>query len=135
MCSLCEIAAGQTSHPGEIIEKTDLTVVIHHASPAPVAGWLIVYPLRHVEDQTLLNPEEQREIMNLQIAYTESLKKITGAPRVYWMCFSELTPHIHFHLVPRRVDHPEEFRGPNIFQTPEPVNQEEIEKIVRELKK
>jgi diadenosine tetraphosphate (Ap4A) HIT family hydrolase len=46
-----------------------------------------------------------------------ALETVTGCVKTYLMQFSEAEgfSHLHLHLVPRLLDHPEDARGPRVF--------------------
>ena len=46
------------------------------------------------------------------------LKEITGCARTYVIQFAEAPehPHVHFHIVPRMPQQPEDHKGPAIFK-------------------
>jgi len=114
-CELCNLLLNPESIAGGIIKVTEYFIVVHHQPPVDVKGWLIIVPRRHVEFQTELSRDELGELIKLQAKFTADLKNLVSPERIYWVCFSETVRHIHFHLIPRDKNLPEERRGPKIF--------------------
>lgn len=80
-------------------------------------GWLIITPLRHVESLTELNVNEAAVLGTLLRGASIALTAVTGCLKTYVMLFAEADgfAHLHFHIVPRMPDQPDEFRGPKVF--------------------
>ena len=85
--------------------------------PLPMAGWLILKPLRHVESIADLTPAEARSLGPLVARTSKALQRATGAKKVYVGLFAEAKSfaHIHIHLIPRPVRLSPRLRGPLIF--------------------
>jgi diadenosine tetraphosphate (Ap4A) HIT family hydrolase len=72
---------------------------------------------RHITALDELTDEEAVELGMLLQRTSRALKEITGCQKTYVMQFAEMAehPHVHFHVVPRRADLPEDRRSTQIF--------------------
>jgi diadenosine tetraphosphate (Ap4A) HIT family hydrolase len=92
---------------------------VAHCFNSALEGWLVVLPRRHVSSVDELTEEESGQfgplLRRLAIALGDELGQ--GCAKTYVMQFSEAEGfhHLHFHVVPRSVDLPEERRGPRVF--------------------
>ena len=98
----------------DVVRRGPLAV---HArlEPGPVPGWLVVAPLRHVEQLDQLDPGEQAALGPLLAEVAAALRAVTGAPKVYSATFSEQQPHLHVHVVARPADWPADERGARLM--------------------
>ena len=91
---------------------------------------------RHIEAIDELRDEEAIELGILLQRVSLALKEITGCLKTYVIQFAEMAehPHVHFHIVPRMTDQPENRRGTDVFQylgvsESERVNEETMNEI------
>jgi diadenosine tetraphosphate (Ap4A) HIT family hydrolase len=65
-----------------------------------------------------MTEDEAMELGLLIRRVSVALKEITGCVKTYVIQFAEAPqhPHVHFHVVPRMADQPEERRSTNIFK-------------------
>lgn len=77
----------------------------------------MVVPRRHVTSFIELSAEAADELGGIVRRLGMALEQVTGCVKTYLMQFSEHEdfPHLHLHVVPRAVDHPDDARGPNVF--------------------
>ena len=115
-CMACEANAGLRAAPGGVIYQDDHWRLEHMLSPAPLAGWLVLKPLRHCEGLEELTVDEANNLGPLLRAACTALQAATGAAKVYSIFLGESVAHLHIHLIPRAPDHPEAFRGPRVFE-------------------
>ena len=115
-CFACDRQATDAPPPREDVVHTDHWRVAH-AFNSTLPGWLVLLPTRHVTSFTELTPEAAAELGGLVHRLAAALADVTGCAKTYLMQFSEAEgfSHLHLHLVPRLVDHPEEARGPRVF--------------------
>jgi diadenosine tetraphosphate (Ap4A) HIT family hydrolase len=134
-CDLCNLIENPVRITGGIVHQSEYFYVIHHQPPVDIKGWLIIVPGRHIESQTELTREELDELIHLQAKFTSHLKGLLLPERIYWVCFSEVVRHIHFHLIPRAENLPVERRGPKIFSRDEAklLKKQEIKDFCKEL--
>lgn len=102
---------------------------------AATRGHLLIETKRHITDLTELNDEEAEAIGVLIRKGTAVLRGI-GAEHVYCFRINDVTPHLHFHLVPRYQGTAKEFYGLQIMNNPSApkVTVPEIAKLSRVLK-
>jgi len=116
-CFTCRSTSGeQRISPGPTI-FTGQFWLVEHAYPTTVAGWLVLVLKRHAEALHDLTPEEFAELGVLQGRAVRLLHTVTGCAKEYSVCFAEMPGffHIHFHIIPRAADLPQESRGGKIF--------------------
>jgi len=101
-------------------------------------GWVVLVPTRHVESLDELNDEETLVLGGLMRDVTKALKTVTGCVKTYVMLLAEAPgfTHVHFHVVPRMVDLPEERRGRDIFAylKEEPLTGEQLDEVAHQLR-
>ncbi|MCM2257595.1 MAG: HIT family protein [Vicinamibacteria bacterium] len=124
-CALCGIASGAIPAPGPAPLARGPFLVHAKLEPGAHAGWLLVVPRRHVEQVAELTDEEARGLGPLLRETAAALRAETGAAKTYVACFAEVVPHLHFHVIARAGDAPEDARGPRAFlaAAPEPADE------------
>lgn len=72
---------------------------------------------RHLEALDELTDDEATELGLLIRHVSAALKEVTGCVKTYVMQFAEHKdhPHVHFHIVPRMADQPEDRRSIKVF--------------------
>lgn len=90
---------------------------VAHAFSTSLPGWIVIVCKRHVEAIDELSVEESRELGELIQLVSKGLKHAVGCSKTYVMQFAEMPGHnhVHFHVVPRMADIPEESKGPKVF--------------------
>ena len=90
---------------------------VAHAYSTSLPGWIVIVCKRHVAAIDELSEEESRELGGLIVLVSKALKHAVGCSKTYVMQFAEQQghDHVHFHVVPRMSDIPDENRGPNVF--------------------
>jgi len=90
----------------------------HALEPVPMAGWLILKPLRHAESFAELTADEAAAFGPLLLRTTRAMTEVLSPAKVYVCLYAESAsaPHIHFHLIPRSPDLAPERRGPAVFE-------------------
>ncbi len=115
-CISCNILAG-----GKRISPCDPIYegpgwVVEHTYPVKIAGWLVLYPRRHVTALHELTADEYQELGDVLERLSRVLHLETGCPKEYLAFYNEQPGfHLHGHLLPRPKDLPEELRGPRSF--------------------
>ncbi|MEU8261207.1 HIT family protein [Micromonospora sp. NPDC048999] len=112
-----------TLPPRELIAVDDHWRVAH-AFDTALPGWLVLVPLRHVTSIADLTDAEAASLGTWQVRLSRALRTVTGCAKTYLVQFAEKEgfAHVHFHVVPRMPDLPDDRRGPAIFgylDTPE----------------
>jgi len=72
---------------------------------------------RHIEAIDELTPDEALELGVLLCQVSMALKQVVNCTRTYVIQFAEAEGHrhVHFHVIPRMANQPEEHRGTKIF--------------------
>ena len=117
-CITCRANRGEVATPGGVLHDDGLWRLEHTFEPIPIAGWLVLKPLRHVESVAELTEVEAAALGPLLQRTSAALTAVLGCTKVYVMCFAEAAgaAHVHIHLVPRAADMPPERRGPRVFE-------------------
>ncbi|MEY9835182.1 HIT family protein [Streptacidiphilus sp. EB103A] len=90
---------------------------VAHAMNTALPGWLVLLPRRHVTTVGGLTDEEAAGLGLWQVRLSRALAAVTGCAKTYVVQFAEAEGfgHVHFHLVPRTADLPQQLRGPGVF--------------------
>ncbi|MFF0152589.1 HIT family protein [Micromonospora sp. NPDC005203] len=90
---------------------------VTHAFNTTLPGWLILVPRRHVTSIAELTDDEAAALGTWQVTLSRALHEVTGCVKTYVMQFAEQEGfgHVHFHVVPRMPDLPDDHRGPKVF--------------------
>src|SRR5262245_249068 len=128
-CIGCQVASGMIVPPGDFVYADELWTINHILTSAPIVGWLILQPRRHIEALQEMTIDEQRQMAQLMAHVDSTIRYILAPTKVYVCLFAESPqcPHIHFHIVPRTAE--VEVRGPEIFHY-EPQTYPSQEKIL-----
>lgn len=104
--------------PGGVIFQDAHWRLEHILPPIPLAGWLVLKPLRHIEALGDLSTGEATTFGPLVQRISAALSAAVQPAKVYLCQFSEAQhfAHLHFHLIPRAADLPTERRGPAVFE-------------------
>lgn len=102
--------------PRERIAEDEHWRVAHAVSTA-LPGWLVLLPRRHVTTVAGLTDAEAAALGSWQVRLSRALQEVTGCDKTYVVQFAEAEgfDHVHFHVVPRMPDLPEDHRGPGVF--------------------
>jgi diadenosine tetraphosphate (Ap4A) HIT family hydrolase len=100
----------------DCIYRTPLWDVVHSYNTA-LPGWLVLVARRHIESLEELTDPEAVELGRLIRKASSALKEVTGCLKTYVIQFAEAEehPHVHFHIIPRMADQPENRRSMQIF--------------------
>jgi diadenosine tetraphosphate (Ap4A) HIT family hydrolase len=88
-----------------------------HAYDTSLPGWLVLVPRRHVTSIADLTDAEAAVLGDWQVRLARALRDVTGCVKTYVIQFAEMAgfSHVHFHVVPRMADLPDDRRGPRVF--------------------
>lgn len=117
-CLSCKSLTGeQRISPGPTIYKGRFWV-IEHAYPCDMKGWLVLVLKRHAEALHQLSLEEFLELAELQAKTAKLLFAELNCEKEYSVQFAEGENfhHVHFHLVAKPANLPDEMKGPRIFK-------------------
>lgn len=117
-CKTCELIARRdagNAPPWDCIRRTQFWDVVHCNNTA-LPGWLVLVARRHIAAIDELTEEEAVELGALLRVVSRALKEITGCLKTYVIQFAEMEEHrhVHFHVIPRMADQPENRRGTGI---------------------
>lgn len=100
----------------DCIHRTKHWDIVHSYNTA-LPGWLVIVARRHIEAIHDLTPDEAAELGVLVRQVSVALREVTGCLKTYVVQFAEAAehPHVHFHIVPRMADQPDEYRSTRVF--------------------
>jgi diadenosine tetraphosphate (Ap4A) HIT family hydrolase len=118
-CITCELVHRRDAGDAPVwdcIQRTQFWDVVHSYNTA-LPGWLVLVARRHVEAIDELTDDEAVELGRLIRRASIALREVTGCIKTYVIQFAEHEdhPHVHFHIVPRMEDQPEDRRSVRIF--------------------
>jgi len=90
---------------------------VEHAYPSKLVGWLVIALRRHAAALHELNAEEFAELGPLLECTVRVLHRTLATSKEYVACYAEQRgfEQVHFHVVPRAADLPENLRGAASF--------------------
>jgi diadenosine tetraphosphate (Ap4A) HIT family hydrolase len=118
-CKTCELIANRDAGiapPWDCIHRTQHWDVAHSYNTA-LPGWLVLVARRHIESLDELTDPEAVELGRLIRKASFALKEVTGCIKTYVIQFAEAAEHthVHFHIIPRMADQPEDRHSTQIF--------------------
>lgn len=118
-CITCELIANRDAGIAPLwdcIYRTPYWDVVHCFNTS-LPGWLVLVARSHIEAVDQLTSDEAMEIGLLIRQVSIALKAIVGCAKTYVMQFAEAQghPHVHFHVVPRMADMPDDRKSTKIF--------------------
>lgn len=118
-CISCELVARRDAGLAPLwdnIHRTPFWDVVHNYNTS-LPGWIVLVARRHIEAVDELTEEEAVELGLFLQKVSVALKEVVGCAKTYVMQFAESAghTHVHFHVVPRMADQPEERRATKIF--------------------
>ncbi len=118
-CTTCDLLARRDAGAVPLwdsIHRTPFWDVVHSYNTA-LPGWLVLVVRRHIEAVDELTDDEAAELGLLIKRVSAALRQATGCVKTYVMQFAEAEghPHVHFHIVPRMADQPEDRKSTKIF--------------------
>ena len=119
-CKTCELISRRDANNAPLwdcIYRTELWDVVHNYQTS-LPGWLVLVVRRHIDSIDELTHVESVELGILLRHVSLALKEITGCVKTYVIQFAEMAEHqhVHFHVVPRMANQPEDRRGTNVFR-------------------
>jgi diadenosine tetraphosphate (Ap4A) HIT family hydrolase len=95
-CELC------TQAGGEVLWRDDKCRVVLVADP-DYAGYCRVIWHAHLKEMTDLAGADQLHCMRVVLAVERALRNVLKPHKINLAEFGNLTPHLHWHLIPRNV--------------------------------
>ena len=119
MCLTCELVRRRDEGHAPLwdnIYRTDFWDVVHSYNTS-LPSWLVLIVRRHIEAIDELTADEAAELGLLLQRASAALREVGGCAKTYVVQFAEAAehPHVHFHVIPRMADQPEERRSLGIF--------------------
>ena len=96
-CEFC------SSPGGPVVWQNDVCRVVRVDEP-DYPGFCRVILNRHARELTDLGPEERDELMRVVYAVEAAIRGTLGADKMNVASLGNMTPHVHWHVVPRFVD-------------------------------
>jgi diadenosine tetraphosphate (Ap4A) HIT family hydrolase len=90
---------------------------VAHAFNTGLPGWLVLLPTVHITALSELSDVAAAELGPMLRALSDALHEVVGCVKTYVLLLAEAEGfgHVHFHVIPRMADQPDELRGPRIF--------------------
>lgn len=98
-CELCTEAGGRVIH-----DERRLRVVLLDEPDYP--GFARVIWKAHVRELTDLAPDDRARLMHVVFAAEDAVRRVMRPHKVNVASLGNLTPHIHWHVIPRFADDP-----------------------------
>lgn len=116
-CELVQLRDQGTAALWDSIYRTPYWDVVH-AYNTSLPGWLVLVSRRHIAAIDEMTEAEALELGSLIRRVSLALKAQTGCIKTYVAQFAEAQGHhhVHFHVVPRMADQPDDHKGPQIFK-------------------
>jgi len=96
-CELCDSAGG------EVLWEDRLCRVVSVAEP-DYPGFCRVILQRHRREMTDLPQLERMQLMRVVFAVETALRRLYQPDKINLASFGNMTPHVHWHLIPRWRD-------------------------------
>jgi diadenosine tetraphosphate (Ap4A) HIT family hydrolase len=116
-CLSCLSNTGQRRiSPGKTIYEGQYWL-IEHAYPCGLIGWLVIVLRRHAEALHELTAAEWAELGTLQQRTATLLRSVLQCEKEYVMGIADVSgfKHVHFHVVAKPAELPDELVGTRIF--------------------
>ncbi len=118
-CKTCELVARRSAGLAPLwdcIYQTPCWDVAHCFDTA-LPGWLVLVARRHIAAVDELTEAEAIELGQLIRRTSAALREVTGCIKTYVIQFAESPehPHVHFHIIPRMADMPEDRKSIKVF--------------------
>jgi diadenosine tetraphosphate (Ap4A) HIT family hydrolase len=121
----CEFCA---SPGGPVVWQNELCRVVRVDEP-DYPGFCRVILNRHARELTDLGPEEREGLMRVVYAVEAAIRETLGADKMNVASLGNMTPHVHWHVIPRFADD-RHFPGP-IWAAPRRESAVPAERIAR----
>ncbi len=118
-CRTCELTRQRDAGTAPLWDSIYRTQYwdVAHAFNTALPGWIVIVARRHIEAIDELSEAEAVELGILLRRVSAALREVTGCVKTYVMQLAEADghAHVHFHVVPRMANQPEERRSIKIF--------------------
>lgn len=96
-CELCELDGGAL-----VLRNDELRIVL--VDDADYPGFVRVIWNAHVREMTDLAPPQIARLMGAVLAVEDALRAILAPLKVNLASLGNMTPHVHWHVIPRFAD-------------------------------
>ncbi|TWI61237.1 diadenosine tetraphosphate (Ap4A) HIT family hydrolase [Pseudoduganella lurida] len=100
-CDLCTLLAA--SDDPSIIWRDDALAIVAVDEPG-YPGFTRVVWNDHVKEMTDLQPADRERVMRAVWAVEVALRDVLAPHKVNVASFGNMTPHVHWHVIPRHAD-------------------------------
>ena len=104
-CPACERIAGIHSDPAFLAELKESYAVL--ADAQGYVGWCTLILKEHAEHLHGLPTERQASLFEDVARVAAAVRKVFQPKRLNYECLGNVTPHVHWHVIPRYADDPE----------------------------
>jgi diadenosine tetraphosphate (Ap4A) HIT family hydrolase len=98
-CELCDTTGGTLLWQGELCRVVE-------ADMPGYAGFCRVIWNAHVKEMTDLRAADRAHLMEVVFAVETTLREVMAPHKVNLASLGNLTPHLHWHVIPRYLDDP-----------------------------
>lgn len=98
-CPLCQHAGG------ELVLQTELLRVVLVDEP-DYPGYCRVILAQHTREMTDLSPLHIARVMSAVFAVEDAQRAVLAPLKINLASFGNMTPHVHWHVIPRWADDP-----------------------------
>ena len=118
-CYTCELIKRRDDGQAPLwdnIYRSPYWDVVHSYNTA-LPGWLVLLSRRHIVAIDEMTEDQALELGQMLRHVSLALKETTACTKTYVVQFAEAAehPHVHFHIIPRMANQPENRKGPQIF--------------------
>ena len=99
----CELCAGAG---GIVLWQDAFCRVVHVEEAAGYVGYCRVIWNKHVKEMTDLTAMERARLLHVVLAVETVLRAFVKPDKVNLASLGNMTPHLHWHIIPRFVDDP-----------------------------
>ena len=120
-CGVCSKHQDLANLPGGVIFENEVLFIAHFpfAEKAPHYGHLIVELKRHITSPREMTKLEASQVGTWMQALSLFLEAELGAEHTYLFRIGDVTPHLHFHVVPRFANTPRHLWGIYLYENPD----------------
>jgi diadenosine tetraphosphate (Ap4A) HIT family hydrolase len=101
-CDLCTLAAALDTNSAVVWHDEQLAVVLVEEAGYP--GFCRVVWRAHVREMTDLTAAERDHVMQTVWTVEQALRDTMAPHKVNVASFGNMTPHVHWHVIPRYAD-------------------------------
>ena len=99
-CELCETTGGELVWQDELCR----VVRVGGSEGADYPGFCRVIVNAHVREMTDLEPGQIARVMGAVFAVEDALRAVLAPLKINLASFGNMTPHLHWHVIPRFAD-------------------------------